>query len=240
MVGEAAAPDAVERARHLPRLRVGLHLVVVCGRPLLPPEALPDLVGPDGRFSDRLLSAGLAFFFRRRLRAQLAAEIRAQFEAFRATGLGLDHVNAHTHMQLHPSILALILEIGRDYGLRALRVPHEPAGGGAARLPLGLLFGPLTGHMRRRLKASGVKANDYVFGLRDSGRMTEERVRGILGRLPSGVSEIYFHPATGRWPDMPAGVAGYQYERELEALVSPQVAAAVQAAGAELIAYGDL
>jgi hypothetical protein len=32
-----------------------------------------------------------------RARRQLAAEIRAQFEAFRATGLPLDHVNAHKH-----------------------------------------------------------------------------------------------------------------------------------------------
>ena len=236
MVGEAAARDAVERARCLPDLRVGLHLVVVRGRPVLPPEALPDLVGRDGRFSERLLRAGLSFFFRRRVRAQLEAEIRAQFEAFRATGLALDHVNAHSHMHLHPTILSLILAVGRDYGLRALRVPDEPSGGLGARL----LFRPLLGHMRRRLKASDVKANDRVFGLRDSGRMTEARVRGILERLPGGVSEIYFHPATGPWPDMPAGAEGYEFEQELAALISPRVAEAVRRADAELIGYGDL
>jgi predicted glycoside hydrolase/deacetylase ChbG (UPF0249 family) len=34
MVGGAAADDAVERARRLPTLRVGLHVVLVQGRPV--------------------------------------------------------------------------------------------------------------------------------------------------------------------------------------------------------------
>jgi len=37
MVAEPAARDAVERARRLPQLAVGLHLVVVDGRPVSPP-----------------------------------------------------------------------------------------------------------------------------------------------------------------------------------------------------------
>ena len=92
MVGGSAAEDAVERARRLPGLRVGLHLVLVEGRPVLPPAQLPDLVDADGEFSRDLVAAGFRFFFRPGARRQLAAEIRAQFEAFRATGLGLDHV----------------------------------------------------------------------------------------------------------------------------------------------------
>ena len=47
MVGAEAAADAVERARRLPRLGVGLHVVLVDGRTVLPPEQLPDLVGPE-------------------------------------------------------------------------------------------------------------------------------------------------------------------------------------------------
>ena len=66
-------------------------------------------------------------------------EIRAQFEAFRATGLALDHVNAHKHMHLHPSVAALIIEIGRDYGMKAVRVPAEPVTVAAPRLPAGTL-----------------------------------------------------------------------------------------------------
>jgi hypothetical protein len=63
MVGAPAAGDAVARAHGLRLLRVGLHLVLVRGRPVLPPEQIPALVGPDGAFSNDLLAAGCRYFF---------------------------------------------------------------------------------------------------------------------------------------------------------------------------------
>jgi predicted glycoside hydrolase/deacetylase ChbG (UPF0249 family) len=44
--------EAVERARRLPGLRVGLHLVLVERTPVLPAKRVPDLVGDAGRFHD--------------------------------------------------------------------------------------------------------------------------------------------------------------------------------------------
>ena len=120
MVGAPAAADAVVRAHRLPSLRVGLHLVLVRGRPVLPPEQIPALVGPDGAFSNHLLIAGCRYCFSAAARRQLAAEIRAQFERFRATGLPLDHANAHHHLQLHPTILGLMIAIGQRYRLPAI------------------------------------------------------------------------------------------------------------------------
>ena len=68
----------------------------------------------------------IRFVTSRKIRAQLAAEIRAQFEAFARTGLHLDHVNAHKHFHLHPTLLEMLLRIGREYGVTAVRVPDEP------------------------------------------------------------------------------------------------------------------
>ena len=126
MVGARAARDAADRARRLPSLRVGLHVVVVDGPPISPPHTVPDLVDPRGEFSSHLFRAGIKFFFRPRVRRQLEREIRAQFQAFRDMGLALDHVNCHNHMHLHPTIGRIILEVGREYGLRAMRYPYEP------------------------------------------------------------------------------------------------------------------
>src|SRR5579864_1212953 len=125
MVGAPAASDAVVRAHRLPGLRVGLHLVLTDGSPVLPPGEVRRLVGADGRFDDNLVRAGLRYFFTPGVRRLLATEIRAQFEAFRATGLALDHVNAHQHMHLHPTVARLIVEIGSSYGMRAVRLPLE-------------------------------------------------------------------------------------------------------------------
>jgi chitin disaccharide deacetylase len=226
MVGGPAAADAVRRARRLPGLRVGLHLVLVEGRPLLPPARLGRLVDGDGAFRTDMGAMGVLLAVSPAARRQLAAEIDAQFEAFRATGLELDHCNAHKHFHLHPVIGGLIARIGARFGLRAARVPQEPAallrqiepGTPRARGTF-----PWAAFLRRRFAAAGIMSPERVFGLAWSGHMTRARLHALLGRLPDGLSEIYLHPATGGY----AGSApGYRYAEELAALTAPENIAA--------------
>src|SRR5213080_511744 len=120
MVAGSAAQDAIARAQRLPRLRVGLHVVLVEGSPVLPAERVPDLVDARGHFRTDVARLGLAIATRRAVRHQVRAEIEAQFKAFRASGLALDHVNAHKHFHLHPMIAADIIAIGTRYGMRGL------------------------------------------------------------------------------------------------------------------------
>jgi len=248
MVGAAASEDAAERARRLPTLRVGLHLVLVEGCPVLPPEQVPGLVDERGEFSTRLGRAGFDFFFRAGVRRQLEDEIRAQFEAFRQTGLCMDHVNTHNHMHLHPTVLGLILKVGRKYGMRAVRLPFESAllSWRVTRKQLGqklsfaLFLSPWLGLMRVRLRRAGIRTNDSVLGMADSGRMTAARVLEYLKRLPGGVTEIYFHPATRRCPEIMRHMPDYQHEEEFKALIDPAVSDALVQAGAERIAFADL
>jgi len=223
MVAGPAAADAVRRARTLPNLRVGLHLVAIEGPAMLPPSQIPDLVAADGWFPADPLRLGLRYRFSPRARRQLAAEIRAQFAAFAATGLTLDHADAHKHMHLHPVVGRLMLDIGREFGLRAVRIPAEPP---AVLARCGTRVGP-GGHalyhwtklLRRQVRAAGMAANDHCFGLAWSGHMTQERLHRLLAELPEGVSEIYFHPATTRDPLLRRLMPDYEHEAELAALL---------------------
>ncbi len=244
MVGEDAAQDAVERARRLPSLRVGLHVVVADGRPVLPPGRIPALCDGHGRLDGRLVRAGFRFFFRPKAARQLEDEVEAQFAAFARTGLALDHVNAHKHMHLHPTVLGLILRIGRRYGMRAVRLPYEPPA--AALSPaerrrywktMGVV-GVWTRLMRWRLDRAGIRHNDRVLGLLQSGALDEATVLALLQRLAPGVTELYCHPATA---DEAAGLAlGYRKAAEFAALMSPRVAGALQEGGVLRLAFGDL
>ena len=232
MMGAPATADAVRRARELPQLRVGLHLVLADGRALLPPSQLPDLVDAQGRLSARMFLSALRCFFLPQVRRQLAAEIRAQFEAFRRTALPLDHVNAHKHFHLHPTLLEIILAVGRDFGLRTMRVPHEPLwfaarGSGGAGAAAAALLRPWTAMMRQRLRASGIACNDQIFGIGSTGAMDEATLLEILARLPAGVSEIYLHPAVPVPGTVSATMAGYRHADELTALLSARVRLAV-------------
>jgi len=211
MVGAPAAADAVARARRLPRLGVGLHLVLVEGRPVLPPREIPDLVDASGCFRSDMVASAINIFLRPRARRQLAAEIEAQFAAFAATGLPLDHVNAHKHFHLHPTIAGTVLRVGRRFGMRAVRVPVEPGAGGIAA--------PFARALQRRLRRAGMTVPDQVYGLADSGRMTAARLGAIIAALPDGLNEIYLHPATR--DDWPGNTAGYRYTDEFAALTTP-------------------
>jgi hopanoid biosynthesis associated protein HpnK len=244
MVTAPATADAVARARRLPGLRVGLHLVLVDGIPASSSALLGSLVRRDGRFDDNLLRAGLRWFLLPGMRRRLATEIAAQFAAFRATGLTLDHINAHKHMHVHPTVARLIVEIGRDFGLRAVRLPYEPTQVLRRAFPgerhLVPMFPPAAAALRWRINRAGLAGNDYLFGMAWSGAMIEERLLGLLPHLPLGTSELYCHPATRETCGLVAAMPGYRHVDELGALVSARVKARIDELGISLGGYADL
>jgi hopanoid biosynthesis associated protein HpnK len=245
MMGAPATADAVARARRLPRLAVGLHVNLVDGSPVLPPDAVPALLDASGAFDANMLRAGLRFFFSPAARRQVETEIRAQFAAFRATGLNLDHVNAHRHMQIHPTIARLIVRVGSEFGMRAMRVPDEPwrllaraaAAGERVAPPL---YAPWIALLRRRLRRAGLVRNDRLFGLAWTGAMTEERVLRLVASLPPGTSELYCHPAVAQTPRLARTMPRYRPVEELAALVSARVRALIDQHAIELVSYADL
>ena len=82
---------------------------------------------------------------------------------------------------------------------------------------------------------------DRMFGMHQTGAVTEDYLLHLIETLPPGTSEVYCHPAetvddeARRWRP-----ADYRSDAELAALCSPRVRAAIDAAGIELIAYRDL
>ena len=222
MVSGPAAADAVRRARTLPALGVGLHMVLVEGDATLPGAA------PFGSNQIRL---GFDYFFSRRGRRRLAAEIDAQYRAFAATGLRLDHANAHKHMHVHPTVGRLMIETGLAFGLRALRIPAEPPAlmraCGVPQGPAALALYRWVALLRRMARRARLVTNDWIVGLAWSGHMTARRLLQAAPLLPPGLGEIYFHPATAKNERYEQLMPDYQPEDELAALLDPAVHAAL-------------
>jgi chitin disaccharide deacetylase len=242
MIGAPAAADAIARAKRLPSLRIGLHVVLVDGRALLAHEEVPDLIDKAGRFQENMVRAGLAFSLQPKLRRQLTAEIDAQFRAFGSTGLVLDHVDAHKHFQLHPTVAGLLAKFARLHRAPAVRVPFEIARVLAAAAPQdqpvgGRVIAAWAQFMKRRLVKLGLKVPDQVFGLAWSGAMTAARLGGILRNLPPGLTEVYLHPATAG--TFEGAAPGYRYAAELAALTDSDVMAAARAPDLRLGGFAD-
>ena len=230
MVGGDALEDAVSRAKASPTLAVGLHATLVDGRPVLPATEIPDLLEADGRFTSRVVAIGTRIYFDRKVQAQVRAELRAQFEAYRATGLAFDHVDSHHHYHLHPTVFAILLELAVEFGVPAIRIPYEPALASwrargdsfGKRMATGLFHWRTTRKMRKAAEKAGLKTNDRVFGFADSGRMDAAHVGDFLDHLPDGVTELYCHPATRGWEDHPMP-DDYLVIEEYRALIDPVV-----------------
>ncbi len=234
MVTAHATKDAIRRARMLPNLCVGLHVVLADGWSALDAQLVPEIADPTGRMHGDMFRRGVRFFFKSAARRQLEAEIRAQFAAFARTGLTLDHVNVHKHFHVHPTILNILIEVGRDYGMPAMRVPDEPFWFAArsAGVLSGLaqsLLSPWIALMKHRLRRARIFHNDRIFGMAGSGAMDEAGLLAILARLPPGVSEIYLHPATRSASAITPSMSQYRHAEELDALSSPRVRAALNA-----------
>ena len=235
MVGAPAADDAIARARLLPGLSTGLHLVICDGWPISDGRDLPDLVDASGRFHADAGRVGPRIWLRReRVRAQLEREIRAQLDRYLASGLRLDHVDSHHHLHMHPVVFETLVECIDSCGARpVLRFVDEDSRARRAGEPLvaelvPAVFRALTRWHRRR--HAGRQATQRVYGLRASGRLDEEYLLWLLPRLRSASVEIYSHPSR-------SSEAGRREER---ALCSGVVKAAVERAGYLLTGSRDL
>ena len=224
MVAAPAAADAVRRAKDLPSLNIGLHLVLVDGDSILGRAKLPNITSPGGRFPRAQAALGVRYFFSPAARRELAAEIRAQFAAYVSTGLPLHHADAHKHMHLHPTVGRLMIGIGKEFGLTRIRVPAEPpcvlrACGEAPGVADRALYA-WSRVLRTQVRRANLQASDHVFGIKWSGHMTAARVTTLLQNLPPGSSEIYFHPAIRPDPALYVLMPDYEHEAELAALLS--------------------
>lgn len=247
MAGGEAFEDAVRLSRENPGLDVGLHLVAVCGRSVLPPSEIPCLVDARGRFPFNPASAGLKYFFSRTARRQLKKELSAQLERVLSAGLRVSHIDSHCHMHVHPVIFDAAVELGERCGCRKMRVPEDDL---EAALPflegnrtgvaaMAAVFRLLANRMRKKLVGRGFAFADAVHGYFLSGRMNEAYVLGLLDRLHREKNELYLHPAVygeGRL----LGPGEVRCAAEFGILVSPRVRARIEELDIQLTNYDGL
>ena len=247
MVSAPAAEDAVTRAKSLPNLNVGLHLVLSNGKATLPASDIPALVNNKGEFSTSQVSSGIKMFFNANAKSQLEKEIRAQLEAFKATGLKLDHVNAHNHMHFHPTVFDLLIKIGKDFGLTAIRIPNEPPLESIIknrkekiqRYLRWIFFKPFVSRMKKQCETNNIKFNDTIYGLNDSGHMNIDTLIRIIPHIPDGITEIYTHPATEKWDDIDPAAKDYEFEAEYKALIHARTKRTIEKFNIELSGFND-
>jgi hopanoid biosynthesis associated protein HpnK len=235
--------EAVALARATPTLAVGLHLVVVSGRTVLPYKEIPHLVDENSRFPDDPLRTGLRYAFSRAAQAELAREVAAQFERFAATGLPLSHVDGHEHLHVHPVVFNLLLPLAEGYGARGVRLPrdnlslalHYDRRQAPAKIAWAVALGLVCRWCQNRLRDRRLAVPRQVYGVMQSGQMQEAYVVEVLRHLREPTAELYFHPSTSVQSEALGPNPG-----DLETLLSPTVRQVIAERGLRLATYPTL
>ncbi len=245
MVAGAAFDHAVALAKTAPTLAVGLHVVAVDGPSVLGHAALPHITDAAGRFPADPYGLGIRYQFSAVARAELARELEAQFERFAATGPPLAHADGHYHMHMHPVVFPIFLRLAETFGAAGFRLPNDDLrlalAYDASRRPLKILWHLYYAALRRWAKPhaaiSPLARADRVYGLYQTGRLSESYLLYLLERIPPSVrvAEIYSHPS-----ERDLGERDGPNPGDLAALTSPRVRERVQQMGARLISYRDL
>ncbi len=245
MINGPACQGAVELAQVHPSLCLGLHLTLIQGRAVLPHRHIPHLVDNQGNFRREPVSAGLLYFFSRRAREEIRAELEAQVKKMLQAGLSPRFLNGHLNIHLHPAVWPVVRRLAANYNIPAVRLARENlqvtlslnSQRPAYKTAHALIFAWLS--RRAEITAGTLKTNDHLFGLLNDGAMDEAFLLGLLPKLALGVTEIYCHPATfpAQVPDWPSH---YRPLDELHALTSPKVAEVLQQQNLELISFDDL
>jgi chitin disaccharide deacetylase len=246
MVAGIAAAEAIALAHQHPTLGVGLHLALVCGRSVLPSAQIPHLVDADGNFSNNPTKAGLTYQFSPAARRELRLEIRAQLEQFQQSGLKMSHVDGHLHLHMHPVVLGILIDLAPEFGIRMIRLPFEELNYTLKLDPTHWfnkatrwwVFSQLRRMGEQRLQQAGVGYVERVYGLLQSGGITESYLMRLIPQIQAQCVEIYAHPMTAL-PNEPENSSSVAGAKELKALLSDRVRTELAAQGFTLTQYSD-
>jgi hopanoid biosynthesis associated protein HpnK len=241
MVTAPAAQEAIKLAREHSTLKVGLHLVLVNGFSILTKKEIPDLVNAAQRFSEGPTASGFRYFLSKRAKRQVVQESEAQIETFLATGLKMDHLNSHHHLHIHPTLTNTFVALAEKYHIPAIRLPLQglrtltwkKALMAAAMLPWAI-------NLRHKLRKSGIAHNQEIFGLYETGAMSEETWLRLIPKLMPGTTEIFCHPAVNRLTRPEEPKCTNQHVEEFKALLSPKVRNRLISEKVELASFSDI
>jgi chitin disaccharide deacetylase len=236
--------EAAALARDHPDLDVGLHVTVCLGRAVLPPSRIPTLVDANGDFPTNSVAAGMLYFLNTGMRALLRDELRAQIDRHLELIGYLNHVDGHLNFHVHPAIADILIDLCVEYHVPCMRLPREPVittlslarDHALRKLTEAIIFRTLSRRTKRLMAAHGILTTDQLFGLHQSGHLSEQYVLEVVARLPSGLTEFYFHPAT----DIGATPPDLQSRRDFAILMDPTVRAALDSRSIRLTNFAEL
>jgi predicted glycoside hydrolase/deacetylase ChbG (UPF0249 family) len=234
----AAAPGIRQAQAEAPDLGLGLHLNLVDGAPVLPPDRVPSLVDANGQFYPFSVWPGV---FGQFVPAEIEAEMRAQFDRFVSiAGRAPDHLDSHYHATyLLPFALRTMLAMAAEHDLPLRNVGLDLIHERATMLiqqQMTALGADLEHTIRSILAAHPASQFPARLEIHFTGpQATLGDLLVILSMLPNGsVTELLAHPGHG------GEIPDARRENELAHLMHRATRELVDAEGIELVTFAGV
>lgn len=246
MAGGDAFDEAVEMARSMPSLGIGIHLTLVGGiKPVLPPSEVPFLTWDNGVFCHDYGKLIVRDLEGKISLSEVYAEWDAQIQKIMNTGLPVTHMDGHQHMHMWPHFYPIARDLAKKYHISCMRVPDED-----------VLFGMKDGHIirwaaknglsllsrmhRPDLKKNHIRTNDHFFGMLYGGHLNPERFAKFILQTKPGITEIMCHPSADTRAMEDTFHWGYHGEDELAGLLADINRELIEKKQISLISYRDV
>jgi predicted glycoside hydrolase/deacetylase ChbG (UPF0249 family) len=226
MATGAAFDHAVALARQNPALDVGVHLVLV-GSDGFPPT-IARLIGEIARG-----------------RIRVYEELSAQVRKVREAGIRPSHLDTHKHTHLLPPVLEAVARIASEFQIPWVRRPFDlPLHAGTVpwqRQAISRGLGFARARFHRVLTRHGCRTTDHFAGFQLTGRYDASELARLIRQLPEGSTEFMCHPGFCTEELQAARTRLKESRRrELDALTSAEVRAAIQESGVTLARYEEI
>ena len=191
--------DAVKLSSEMaPSLKLGLHINLTGGKPVLPSKKIPGLVNEDGDFKYGSVTLLFKVILKPFLLLEIREEIEAQINKLQKMGVHIFHMDGHHHVQMIPGIFKIVEKFADKYKIPRIRVVNEDLnttilqtgsisflkGGGLAKYAL----------LSTLCSLNKYKTRTYFFSIVNSCRIPPELIKNIS--IPKGFDsmEIMLHP----------------------------------------------
>jgi len=246
MANGNAFDHAVEQLALHNTLSIGVHLTLVGAKTVCAPEQVKSLVDHEGNLAAEYPEFLKRYIARQVPLADIRRELRAQVQKVADTGIPITHLDSHQHMHVVPGIIDITIDLAKEFGIKAVRIPAESyffTGGYPCSPPRFVARGGLTFLSQlaaRKVRKARLAMPEHFFGMLAGCDMREEYLLNIVSALPDGTSEIMMHPGSNN------EIVNHIYDwnlhgqEELAAVTSEKLRCRVATEKIKLISFRDL
>ncbi len=246
MANMPAARQAVEIARQLPTLGVGVHLNLFVGKPVSKSACVDCLLAVDGQFAYSPSRLSLLSAVKRKIRNAIATELAAQIQWVIDNGLKPTHLDSHKHIHNFPVIFPMVCELAKSFKIAAIRWPFEPKQVCRKPWPLPPEGGAKRAAIVRAMAKINRKQNPTFFktqavlGIAHTGKIDIDFLKTAALQDSAETVEIITHPGFIDGLDKMETRLVHERKMELDVLCDKQTKQYFKDTAIKLVHYGQL